>query len=515
MSGWVVMTAMRRVALAVVLVVVAAFVCLIPAPQAALAVSQGALSISAGGDSACAIDSGGQAYCWGDNDEGQLGDGTTQNSDVPVPVDTSGVLAGKTLTQISVGSDGDTCALDSTGAAYCWGDNQLGALGDGSMTPAYSSVPVAVDTSGVLAGKTLTQISTGDVHSCALDSTGAAYCWGDNGLGDGSTQDSDTPVAVGTSGVLAGKTLAQVSAGESVTCALDTAGAAYCWGDGADGVLGDGSYSGADALTPVAVDTSGALAGKTLVQISAGGQFRACALDSTGAAYCWGDGQDGALGTGSSGESDVPLPVDTGGVLAGKTLTQISAGDGFSACALDDAGAAYCWGYNHDGELGDHSSGQSDVPVAVYTSGALAGKTLTQISVSGQDVCSLDAAGAIYCWGYNGDGELGNNHTGTSRHIPVLTGPHAPYHVTAAASNTAAKVSWKRPARLDGGTITGYTATALPGQATCSTDGATKCTITGLTNGTTYQVSVTVQTTAGNSGASIPATVTPEARHRA
>ena len=96
---------------------------------------------------------------------------------VPVAVDTSGVLAGKTLTQITAG-DNHMCALDSAGAAYCWGHNSDGELGDGST--ADSSVPVAVDTSGVLAGKTLTQITAGSDHTCALDSTGAAYCWGDN-----------------------------------------------------------------------------------------------------------------------------------------------------------------------------------------------------------------------------------------------------------------------------------------------------------------------------------------------
>jgi alpha-tubulin suppressor-like RCC1 family protein len=146
---------------------------------------------------------------------GQLGDGSTTDSDVPVAVDASGVLAGKTLTQITAGQL-HACAVDAAGAAYCWGYNDYGELGDGSMTN--SSVPVAVDSSGVLAGKILTQITAGWDHTCALDNTGVAYCWGENGpgeLGDGSTTDSDVPVAVDTNGVLTDKVLTHITAGDA------------------------------------------------------------------------------------------------------------------------------------------------------------------------------------------------------------------------------------------------------------------------------------------------------------
>ena len=400
-----------------------------------------------------------------------------------------------------------SCALDS-GEAYCWGLNDFGQLGDGNH--AESSVPVAVDTSGVLAGKTLTQISAGGDQSCALDSAGAAYCWGHDvlgGLGDGDGPDSDVPVAVDTSGVLAGKTLTQISSGLLSACALDSAGAAYCWGSGGEGQLGDGSTAPISGV-PVAVDTSGVLAGKTLTQISAG-NISTCALDSAGAAYCWGD-NDGDLGDGSHADSDVPERVVTSGVLAGKTLTQIAAGN-VSTCALDSAGAAYCWGINEDGELGDGSINSSPVtvPVAVDTSGVLAGKTLTQISVNYGPACALDSAGAAYCWGENEGGELGDGSSALNSDVPVLAGPQAPTGVTAAPGNTTATVSWTQPGSLDGGTLTGYTATAAPGGAACTTTGATTCTITGLADGTTYTVTVEARTTVGDSGASTPATVTP------
>jgi alpha-tubulin suppressor-like RCC1 family protein len=290
---------------------------LLATPQAALATARGASSISAGGNQSCAIQSG-KAYCWGGNQDGQLGNGTTTNSGVPVAVDTSGVLPGQILAQISAGDDSNTCALSRTGKAYCWGDNEFGGLGDAST--AGSGVPVAVDTSGVLAGKTLTQITTGGV-TCALDSTGAAYCWGGNApaaLGDASTSPSSVPVAVDTSGVLAGKALTQITTGADHTCALDSTGKAYCWGYNQSGALGNGQ-TGPYSAVPVAVDTSGVLAGKTLTQITAGNRHT-CALDSTGAAYCWGGNQFGQLGDANPADSSVPVTVDTSGVLAGQTL---------------------------------------------------------------------------------------------------------------------------------------------------------------------------------------------------
>jgi alpha-tubulin suppressor-like RCC1 family protein len=234
----------RRLVVPTVLVsLVAGLGSLVPASQAALAASQRVASISAGGDHTCAVISG-NGYCWGENYNGELGDGTHINSGLPAAVDASGVLAGRTLTQISAGYE-HTCGLDAAGAAYCWGRNSYGQLGDGSTSS--TSVPVAVDTRGVLAGQAMTQITAGWYDTCALDATvGTVYCWGRNSygqLGDGSTSDSSVPVAVDTGGALAGKTLTQVSAGMWHTCALDAAGAPYCWGRNASGELGDDSYS--------------------------------------------------------------------------------------------------------------------------------------------------------------------------------------------------------------------------------------------------------------------------------
>lgn len=201
------------------------------------------------------------------------------------------------------------------------------------------------------------------------------------------------------------------------------------------------------------------------------------------------------------------MAVDTSGVLAGKTVTQISAG-GYHTCAVTAAGVPSCWGDNFDGQLGDGSTVNSSVPAAVYTGGFLHRKTITQITAGGDHTCAVDTAGAAYCRGQNFHGELGDGATHRSKK-PVLVGPGAPARVRAAPGDTTAAVSWTAPRRLGGGTLAGYTATASPGGGECTSTAATTCTITGLSNGTSYLVTVVAHSTVGDSGASRPVTVIP------
>ena len=456
-------------------------------------------AVSAGYTHSCTISSG-KAYCWGDNSDGELGNGSTASSRVPVAVVTSGVLAGVTLTQITAGFF-FTCALSTTGAVYCWGFNADGELGNNSTTN--SSVPVAVSTSGVLAGVTVTQITADSgYNACALGSTGAAYCWGKNSdgqLGNNTVASSSVPVAVSTSGVLAGVTLTQITAGNDLTCALGSTGLAYCWGDNTRGQLGNNTTT--NSPVPVAVTTTGVLSGVTLTQVSAGNAF-ACALGSTGAAYCWGYNASGQLGNSSTISSSVPVAVTTTGVLSGVTLTQVTPGASF-ACALGSTGAAYCWGLNGSGQLGNNTTTSSAVPVAVTASGL----TLIQVSAGDTATCALASTGAVYCWGSNTSGQLGNNST-TKSTVPVSVAPQGPTGVAAVAGDATAAISWTAPVFLNNGSITGYTASAAPSGASCSTTGATACTITGLTDGTAYTITVTVTASTGTAP-SAPVTVEP------
>jgi hypothetical protein len=146
--------------------------------------------------------------------------------------------------------------------------------------------------------------------------------------------------------------------------------------------------------------------------------------------------------------------------------------------------------------------------------GALAGKTFTQITTGSDHTCAIGATGAACCWGDNAAGDLGDGTT-TQWNVPVLIGPSAPVNVTAKPGRAAASVSWPAPPRLDGGILTGYTATASPGGKECSTACETTCRITGLASRTTYSVTVIAHTTIGDSRPSAPATVTPGSGRRA
>jgi alpha-tubulin suppressor-like RCC1 family protein len=165
-------------------------------------------------------------------------------------------LNGKTILSIATGYN-HACAIASDNQAYCWGRNSQGQIGDNNVTGRY--VPTAVDTSGVLTGKTILSISAGGNHTCAIASDNQVYCWGYDHygqLGDNTTTDSLVPVAVNTSGVLAGKTILSVSAGVNHTCVIASDNQAYCWGWNNYGQLGDNT-SGTNRLVPAAVDMSG------------------------------------------------------------------------------------------------------------------------------------------------------------------------------------------------------------------------------------------------------------------
>lgn len=324
--------------------------------------------ISAGQSDTCGL-SAGQAYCWGSN----------SNSTTPVAIDTNGVLAGKSLTDIGVGNS-HMCALSSDSQVYCWGSNYYGELGNGSTQN--STTPVAVDTSGVLAGKTITAISTGNQHTCALSSTGQAYCWGYNAYGQlGYAADSITqqnsPVAVTTSGLLSGKTIRAISVGYSYTCAVASDSKAYCWGFNSSGELGNNSTT--TSTTPAAVDTSGVLAGKSLTGINTSNGYT-CALSSTNQAYCWGENGYGQLGNDSTDNSLTPVAVDTGD----KVIDSISNGYAHG-CVITSEKQAYCWGWNIYGQLGNNSKENSITMVAVIPVPPVPPTTITDISFTKQD----------------------------------------------------------------------------------------------------------------------------------
>jgi alpha-tubulin suppressor-like RCC1 family protein len=336
------------------------------------------------------------AYCWGDNYFGELGDGSTSKSSTPVAVaggltfvsvptggaqscglTTTGLaycwglnvarvpiaLAGElTLVALSAGGD-HSCGVTTVGAAYCWGFNDSGQLGNGSTTQ--SNTPVAV--AGGLAFAT---VSAGSGHSCGVTTAGAAYCWGSNGsgeLGNGSTTQSSTPVRVA-----GGLSFATVSAGGGYSCGVTTAGAAYCWGYNYTGELGNGSTTNSSAPTAVAGGLTFATvsAAEVATFVDIGDMdfvpvHHSCGVTTAGAAYCWGHNQSGELGNGLTTDSSTPVPVAGGLTFASVSAAARGRLSGGYSCGLTSTHAAYCWGGNALGQLGNGTTTESTVPTRV------------------------------------------------------------------------------------------------------------------------------------------------------
>jgi len=357
---------------------------------------------------------------WGWNSAGQLGNGSTTSSGIPNAITTVGTpLATRSVLALSAGGQ-HSLALLSDGTLASWGYNYYGQLGNNSTTN--SSLPVAVLTAGTaLAGKTVISVATGLYHSMALCSDGTIASWGDNingELGNNTTTNSSVPVAVITTGTpLAGKSVVAVILGSYHSLALCSDGTLASWGYNGYGELGNGSTT--QSALPVAVTTAGTpLAGKTVVSAAAG-TYHNIALCSDGTLVAWGENNDGQLGNSTTTDSSVPVAVTTAGTaLAGKTVISVSAGTTHSMALCSD-GTIATWGNNANGQLGNNTSTNSSVPVAVSSSGVLAGKTVTGISGCNLQSMATCSDGTIATWGYNVDGELGNNST-TQSLVPVL-----------------------------------------------------------------------------------------------
>ena len=386
------------------------------------------VTLAAGHFHNCALQADGTVYCWGRNLYGQLGDGSDVNRAAPVEVSEL-----HRATAITAG-ERHSCALLADGGVQCWGDNATGQLGDGDVFGSFKPVSVVeLDAA--------TAITAGSLHSCALSSDGTASCWGYNRtgqLGDGTAMKSAHPVAVQNLGkTLQALTLSPAQAalkpGETLTiestgtysdgskdtlnaslpltskalasgsvhsCALLADSTVRCWGANYDGQLGANQGSlGVFSIRPLAVENLNS------VRALAAGGSHSCALLADSSVHCWGLNDSGQLGDGSTQKRLEPAPVT--GV---NQATAVAAGDAHS-CALLSDGTVRCWGNNSFGQLGDGNGGAVGVfsafPVIVNgLDNAIA------LAAGSSHSCALLATGAVYCWGWNSFGQLGDGNSG-------------------------------------------------------------------------------------------------------
>jgi alpha-tubulin suppressor-like RCC1 family protein len=348
---------------------------LVSAPGASLTVrasgKRAAIAVFAGGNHTCALTSLGEAYCWGDNTRGQLGDATTSSRSAPAHVAT--VMRFRTL---SLGW-GFSCGITAADTVFCWGDNSEGQLGAGS------SEQLTGAPQRVLTDARITTISAGSVHACGVTTEGRVLCWGANSfgqLGTNGTESSGVPVPV------AGDTrFTQVGAGEFHTCAIAADSLAWCWGYNGNSELGNGAL-GASVLSPARVSNS-----PRFNTITAGIRHT-CGVAVDGSAHCW-----GRNGWGETGTPPFEHPATPARVQGASVFAQIGTGNtGTCAATVNAAPAARsieCWG-----RIGPLVLGPLPMRVLSAAHGSVA--------VGYEHACGIQQ-GEVWCWGSNESGQLG------------------------------------------------------------------------------------------------------------
>jgi alpha-tubulin suppressor-like RCC1 family protein len=317
---------------------------------------------------------GNRAFALGLNSSGQLGTIASANSIMAVPVDGSGMLNGKSLTGLAAGGS-HTLACCADGTLAAWGYNGTGQLGNGTTSISPVSVPQAVTISPALTGRTPVSIAAGSYFNVVVCADGTLITWGYNTtgqLGTGTLTNSSLPVAVTASPALFGKLPAAVAAGSGHGLALCADGTLVAWGGG----LGSGNTTA--TTVPLRVTATGVLAGQTVAAIAAGGNHSLVLL-TDGTLASWGYNYDGQLGNGNQLNALIPVPVDRTGALAGHRVTGIAAGASHSLAFGDSS--AFAWGYNKSGPLGDGSSlTRSNLPVLVATSTLASGTKFAMVA---------------------------------------------------------------------------------------------------------------------------------------
>ena len=361
-------------------------------------VSNASRRLSVGEATTCALNASGTVYCWGQNAaQWQYGVAPTvdTSSDIPVPVPVP------TFVSLNGGTSQHMCGITESRVAYCWGRGTFGQLGTGT-----------VGNTGNPAAQVASTASWADIYvsrltACGITGSGATYCWGANQSGeigaDSVPLNTKTDFPFPTMG---GITFTSIVPGWLHACGIAVGGRVYCWGDNSSGQLGIGTIDSVPHRQPRLI--AGA---DTYAQLTTGA-LTTCGITTDHRAMCWGANGAGQLGDGTKTNQASPTPVAgglsfvviaTGSGFAGGTNLSPPAANPTSAhtCALNTSGTAYCWGWNGNGQLGDGTRVDHLTPAPVV--GAV---QLSMIGLGGSHTCGM-RGNAVWCWGSNLFGQLG------------------------------------------------------------------------------------------------------------
>lgn len=416
--------------------------------------------IKAGDRHNCGIKTNNKLYCWGNNQYGQIGDGTTGENCSGFPFYANcadkaapAKVGNDTWKEISAARF-YTCGIkkfDQT--LYCWGDNRYGNIGDGTITNYDVLSGMMIEKNDKpnptkISNDEWIRIATGAGHACAIKADGTLYCWGDNNsgqFGDGTIVSKYYPVKANNDKWL------EITAGESHTCAIkEDDHKIYCWGDNNYGQVGDGTICGGYP-DPCSILIPTKIGDETWLKVIASGDYT-CGIKSDQKLYCWGRNDEGQLGNGESCRSHPEIcskstPIKIGddnwnelslntyyacGIKADGQL--LCWGFGYSMiptkekddkwldiivgvdnkCGIKTDNNLYCWGDNYRGQLGDGISANKTIPAKIGDD------AWSEISAGEYHTCGIKTDNTLYCWGNNYRGQLGDG-TGIDKDEPSKT----------------------------------------------------------------------------------------------